>query len=330
MMEIIAVETPSLGDRGYLVTDGDAALVVDAQRDIDRVLRLAAEHEVTITHVFETHIHNDYVTGGLALARATGAEYLVNGADPVSFERTAIADGEQVQVGRLGVRVIGSPGHTFTHLSYVVADDSGSAVAAFTGGSLLNGSTGRTDLLGDQHKVALARAQFGSARRLAAELADGVAVCPTHGFGSFCSATPAGGGPSTIGDEKLVNPALTRDETAYVEELLAGLDSYPAYYARMAPANLACRARPQPAAPGRAGRIAPPDRPRRVDRRPALAHGLRRRSSQWLAELRGRRESGYLPGLADPLGNAADASGGYCPDSGSGTAGSVPHRHRQD
>jgi hydroxyacylglutathione hydrolase len=283
MMEIIAVETPSLGDRGYLVTDGDAALVVDAQRDIDRVLRLAAEHEVTITHVFETHIHNDYVTGGLALARATGAEYLVNGADPVSFERTAIADGEQVQVGRLGVRVIGSPGHTFTHLSYVVADDSGAAVAAFTGGSLLNGSTGRTDLLGDQHKVALARAQFGSARRLAAELADGVAVCPTHGFGSFCSATPAGGGPSTIGDEKLVNPALTRDETAYVEELLAGLDSYPAYYARMAPANLAGPAAPDLSPPHRAE---PGELRRRIDR------------GEWIVDLRSRTAfaAGHLSG----------------------------------
>ncbi len=73
MIEIIAIDTPSLGDRGYLATDGTVALVVDAQRDFDRVLRLAAERNVTITHVFETHIHNDYVTGGLALARETGA-----------------------------------------------------------------------------------------------------------------------------------------------------------------------------------------------------------------------------------------------------------------
>jgi hydroxyacylglutathione hydrolase len=271
MMEIIAVETPSLGDRGYLVTD------------IDRVLQAAAGHAVTITHVFETHIHNDYVTGGLALARQTGAKYLVNGADPVSFDRTAIEDGDQIAVGSLGVRVIASPGHTFTHLSYAVADDSGHVVAAFTGGSLLNGSTGRTDLLGSQHKEALARAQFGSARRLAAELADGVSVRPTHGFGSFCSATPAGGGPSTIGDEKRVNPALTRGEEAYVEELLAGLDAYPAYYAQMAPANLAGPAAPDLTRP-----------------RPADAAELRRRidSGEWVVDLRSRRAfaAGHLHG----------------------------------
>ncbi len=87
MIEIIAIDTPSLGDRGYLATDGTVALVVDAQRDFDRVLAVADDRSVRITHVFETHVHNDYVTGGLALATAAGAQYLVNAADPVSFHR---------------------------------------------------------------------------------------------------------------------------------------------------------------------------------------------------------------------------------------------------
>ena len=87
-IEIVPIDTPELGDRGYLATDGAVALVVDAQRDFDRVERVAAERGVPITHVFETHIHNDYVTGGLALARAVSAEYHVNAADPVAFERT--------------------------------------------------------------------------------------------------------------------------------------------------------------------------------------------------------------------------------------------------
>ena len=73
MADIVTIQTPSLGDRSYLVTDGTTGFVVDPQRDIDRVLALAASRGIAVTHVFETHIHNDYVTGGLALARATGA-----------------------------------------------------------------------------------------------------------------------------------------------------------------------------------------------------------------------------------------------------------------
>src|SRR5271169_3551408 len=78
-VEVVAIDTPALGDRSYLAHDREVALVIDPQRDIDRVLALAAARGVRITHVFETHRHNDYVTGGLALARATGAAYHVNG-----------------------------------------------------------------------------------------------------------------------------------------------------------------------------------------------------------------------------------------------------------
>src|SRR6516165_8823922 len=77
MVEVLAIETPPLGDRSYLVHDGEAALVIDPQRDIDRVTALAADAGVRITHVAETHVHNDYVTGGFALARAARASYLV-------------------------------------------------------------------------------------------------------------------------------------------------------------------------------------------------------------------------------------------------------------
>ena len=111
MFEIISVDTPSLGDRSYLAHDGEVALVVDAQRDIDRMLGLAARLRVRITHVFETHIHNDYVTGGLALARAAGAAYHVNADDPVAFDRVPAADGDVIEVSRaLAVRVLATPG----------------------------------------------------------------------------------------------------------------------------------------------------------------------------------------------------------------------------
>ncbi len=99
MPRILPIDTPTLGDRSYLVHDGRVAFVVDPQRDIDRILELAAAEGVGITHVFETHIHNDYVTGGYALAAATGAAYHVNADDPVSFERVAIRDGDVLAVG---------------------------------------------------------------------------------------------------------------------------------------------------------------------------------------------------------------------------------------
>ena len=238
MLEILPIDTPTLGDRSYLVHDGRVAFVIDPQRDIDRVLQLAQGLGLEIRHVFETHIHNDYVTGGHALAKATGASYHVNAEDPVTFDRLPVADGDVIEVSPgLSVKVLATPGHTFTHLSYALVAD-GEPIGVFTGGSLLYGSTGRPDLLGADHTHALVHAQYRSARRLAAELPDEVEVFPTHGFGSFCSATQAEGTSSTIADEKKTNPALTLDEKRFVADLLAGLDAYPAYYAHMGPANL--------------------------------------------------------------------------------------------
>ena len=241
---IIPIDTPTLGDRSYLAHDGSVAVVVDPQRDLDRVLAVAADAGVTITHVFETHIHNDYVTGGLALAAATGAAYHVNAADQVAYERTPISDGDLVEVSPvLRVRAIATPGHTYTHLSYALesAPAPGAdfeAVGVFTGGSLLFGATGRPDLLGHDHTDALVHHQFASAHRLADELPEHAHVLPTHGFGSFCSAGSTGDTTaSTIGAEKRHNPALTQAEEQWVADTLAGLDAYPAYYAHMGPAN---------------------------------------------------------------------------------------------
>lgn len=240
---ITTIETPTLGDRSYLAHDGRVAVVVDPQRDIDRVLAVARDEGVRITHIFETHIHNDYLTGGLALAKRTGAGYYVNGADEVAFERTPIADGEVVEISpTMHVRAIATPGHTFTHLSFALETqgEDAEAYAVFTGGSMLFGAAGRPDLLGDEHTDALVHHQFASVNRLACELPEQARVLPTHGFGSFCSAGSTGDATeSTIGTEKRVNPALTRAEEQWVAETLAGLDDYPAYYVRMTPGNSA-------------------------------------------------------------------------------------------
>src|SRR5262249_6589465 len=210
MAKVLTIETPPLGDRSYLVHDGTAALVIDPQRDTDRITALAADHGARITHVAETHIHNDYLTGGPALAAATGAAYLVNAADPVCFDRTPVADGDTIEVSdTLRVRALATPGHTFTHLSYVL-ESGGQIAGVFTGGSLLYGTTGRPDLLGPEHTGALARAQYASAHRLAAELPDAAPVFPPHGFGSFCSGGHSGGRASTIGGGEPGEPDLRR------------------------------------------------------------------------------------------------------------------------
>ena len=239
-MRVDVIETPDLGDRSYVVSDGSCAVVVDPQRDLDRVEALLAELGVPATLVLETHLHNDYVTGGLALSRKTGATYVVAGRDEVAFERCSVGDGDDLSAGSMTVRVLETPGHTDTHLSYVISDGDGPS-AVFTGGSLLYGSVGRTDLLGADRTHELTRKQWRSARRLAEVLPDDTPVYPTHGFGSFCSSGGAsGGGDSTIGMEKKRNDALTEDdEQAFVDRLVAGLTGYPTYYAYMGPRNAA-------------------------------------------------------------------------------------------
>ena len=283
-MEVITIETPGLGDRSYIAHDGMVALVVDPQRDIDRVIAAAKEAGVTITHVAETHIHNDYVSGGLDLARWSGAEYLVSEHDPVSFERVAVADGDSVQIGTLKVEVVATPGHTHNHLAYLVSEG-GDPKALFTGGSLLYGTVGRTDLIGGGTAEQLTREQFRSARKLAGLVPDQVEIWPTHGFGSFCSSAKSSGARSgSMGDERRSNLALTiQSEDEFVSGLLAGLTAYPRYYAHMAPMNLA----------------GPPavdlNSPVQLD-----AEGLRRqiREGRWVVDLAKRRAyaRGHLPG----------------------------------
>ncbi|MFI0351274.1 rhodanese-like domain-containing protein [Actinomadura sp. 9N407] len=236
-VQVEVVETSSLGDRSYLAHDGRVALVVDPQRDIDRVLALAGRLGVRITHVAETHLHNDYVSGGLALAKVTGAAYLMAGADDVAFDRTPLSDGDEIALSeRMRLSAVATPGHTFHHLSYVLAGPDGPE-GVFTGGSLLFGTTGRTDLLGGDHAHDLARHQHASAHRLADLLPDGAQIWPTHGFGSFCSATQSDASASTIGREKSVNAVLRLETDDFVTEILAGLDAYPAYYAHMGTRN---------------------------------------------------------------------------------------------
>ncbi|GAA4757985.1 MBL fold metallo-hydrolase [Actinomycetospora chibensis] len=301
MIDVQTIATTSLGDRSYLAHDGRVALVVDPQRDIDRVLALADELGVRITHVAETHIHNDYVTGGLELAGRTGAAYLVDARDDVGFDRTPVREGDDIVVGAMRLRPLATPGHTHHHLSYALtetqASGSGAVTAVFTGGSMLYGTTGRTDLVSPADTVELTHAQYHSVRRLVDELPGAAVVYPTHGFGSFCSATPPSGEASTVGDQRTVNPALIQGEQEFVDTLIAGLGAYPAYYARMAPTNAAGPAPVDLSAPEPVGP---------VELRARLEAGIA--AGQWVVDLRERTAfaAGHLVGslsfqLAQPF-----------------------------
>lgn len=240
-MDVEVIETPELGNRTYVVSDGSTALVVDPPRDIDRVEQVLERVATSVSFVLETHVHNDYLSGGLELARRVGAEYGVNTDDAVRFARRSVSDGDVLAAGRLRVRALATPGHTATHLAYHVTSDDGAEPAVFTGGSLLFGSVGRTDLVDAARTRSLSYAQYASAHRLAA-LPPTTALYPTHGFGSFCAAgagrtTPGSAG--TIGDELEKNPVFRAASVdTWVDDLIASLDAYPSYYAHMAPQNL--------------------------------------------------------------------------------------------
>ncbi len=290
-MQVVTIETPELGDRSYVVGEGgpgSEALVIDPQRDLDRLEAVLSERGWTCVLVLDTHLHNDYVSGGLELARRTGAAYGLQGREQVAFDRCAIHDGDLLSVGTLEVRVLETPGHTENHVSFVVGHH-GQPTAVFSGGALLYGSVGRTDLVHPDRTEHLAHAQFHSARRLAHH-PDDAALYPTHGFGSMCSAGPASGATSsTIGDERRSNDALTTDdENAFVTRLIAGLTAYPAYYAHMGPLNTAGPT---------AADLTPPE--------PADADTLAKRiaAGEWVVDLRDR--TAYAAEhLADSVGIA--------------------------
>jgi glyoxylase-like metal-dependent hydrolase (beta-lactamase superfamily II)/rhodanese-related sulfurtransferase len=236
-MDVISVRTPSLGDATYIVDHAGSAIVVDPQRDIGRFLDVVSDRGLTITHVLETHLHNDYISGGRDLSKQTGADLILPAASGAAFPFIPAFHQEDLD-GRAGlvIRPLHTPGHTPEHTSYLILLD-GEPAAVFTGGSLLVGAAGRSDLLGLQYAEMLSTLQYGSLQRLA-KLPDATGVFPTHGEGSFCTASGAGRTTSTIGQEKAENPLFAfADAETFVKNQLSVLVPYPTYYAHMGPTN---------------------------------------------------------------------------------------------
>jgi hydroxyacylglutathione hydrolase len=237
MATIHPVVDEGLGNSAYMVELGDGrALVIDPARDPTPYLDLARWRRLEIAFAAETHLHADFLTGSRELSAPAGAQILAPRASRLGFAHQALEDGQEVDLSGLTLRVLATPGHAPEHVSYLLLDD-GRPLALFSGGSLLVGTVARTDLAGSELTESLARAAYRSVHQLLS-LPDELAVYPTHGAGSFCSAAASGERITTIGAERRQNRLLAApDENAFVAELLAGLGSYPPYFLRLRERN---------------------------------------------------------------------------------------------
>ena len=235
--EIVPLIDDGLGNSSYLVSLGDGrALVVDPRRDPTPYLEMAERLNLRIGFVVETHLHADFISGSRELA-AFGAAILAPAASHLASAYRGLEDGEEVDLGGLTLRAVATPGHTPEHLAYLLLDGS-KPVALFSGGAVLPGGAARPDLIGPEQTEPLARDLYRSAHQRLSSLPDDLAVYPTHGAGSFCSAGAGGGRTTTLGRERHESPLFTAvAEEAFVHSFLNGLGTYPPYFLRLRSVN---------------------------------------------------------------------------------------------
>lgn len=234
---ITAFVDEGLGNSSYVVETGDGrALIIDPPRDASAHLQLAESRRLRPAWSVETHLHADFVSGSRELA-ALGATVVAPRAGGLEFPHRGLTDGDELDLGGLRLRGIGTPGHTPEHLSYLLLDDE-RPIALFSGGALLPGAVARTDLIAPEQTEGLARALYRSLHGQLLTLPDDLSVYPTHGAGSFCSSAADGERVTTIGRERAANPLLAApDEDTFVARLLGGLGSYPPYFLRLREVN---------------------------------------------------------------------------------------------
>lgn len=227
-----------LGHTSYLVDLGDGtALIVDPARLPFAQQAEALRRGLCIAYTADTHSHADYISGSPDLTAAAGAEFLAPAEADLRVDHRGVRGGDELRLGTLVLRAIATPGHTPEHLAYLLLDG-GVPVALFSGGSLMVGAVGRTDLLGAEHAADLARRLYRSLQADVLTLPDDLAVYPTHGAGSFCSAPSNGERTSTIGRERATNPLLAATtEEEFVATLLGSLGTVPSYFLRLPELN---------------------------------------------------------------------------------------------
>lgn len=242
-----------LAQASYLLAcpAGGIALIIDPSRNIEPYIRAAAQHQLEITHVVETHIHADFVPGTRELAALTGATICLSaeGGDGWQYDfpdqrLQPLHDGDILRLGDVKVEVLHTPGHTPEHISLLVTDTAvgETPVGVFTGDFLFVGDIGRPDLL-ERAAHITGTAQSGALQQYAniqrfKSMGDHLQIWPGHGAGSACGKALGALPSTTLGYEKLFNPAFNQpDEATFVQWLLSDQPEVPAYFSRMKELN---------------------------------------------------------------------------------------------
>ena len=230
-----------LAHASYMLASEGEALVVDPQRDVEIYLQAAA-HGFVIRHIFETHLHADFVSGHKELASRTGAQIYIGEQAEAKFPHIAVRDGFQLQVGKARIAVLETPGHTPESICLVITDQEKSAKpwALLTGDTLFLGDVGRPDLSKRYTPAQLAGMLYDSLHNKILKLEDSVLVYPAHGAGSLCGRNMRAERVSTIGVERLTNYALQiKSREEFIQQLTSNLPARPEYFLQDAEINRA-------------------------------------------------------------------------------------------
>jgi hydroxyacylglutathione hydrolase len=229
-----------LAHASYMLASRGEAIVVDPQRDVDIYLKAAEERGVKILHIFETHLHADFVSGHKELAARTGAKIYMGANAGAKFPHIAVQDGFELRAGKLLLKVLDTPGHTPESICILITDEEKSfnPWAVLTGDTLFLGDVGRPDLSTTHSPAELGGMLYDSLHRKLLSLADEVLVYPAHGAGSLCGRNMRAERSSTIGTERLTNYALQiKDKEEFVRQLTTNLPTRPAYFLQDAEIN---------------------------------------------------------------------------------------------
>ncbi len=229
-----------LAHASYMLASEGEAVVIDPQRDVEIYLTAAAEHDLKIRHIFESHLHADFVSGHKELAERTGATIYIGPHGGARFTRTEAGDGFQLRVGNMRIDVLNTPGHTPESICLVVTDEekSDQPWAVFTGDTLFIGDVGRPDLSQSHTPAELAGLLYDSLHNKLMKLPGDVLVFPAHGAGSLCGRNMRAERSSTIATERMTNYALqigSREE--FIRELTSKVPVRPDYFLQDAEIN---------------------------------------------------------------------------------------------
>ena len=231
-----------LAHASYLVGDEGVCAIIDPQRDVEQYLEEARSRGLEIRHIIETHLHADFVSGHVELARRTGASIHIGCHAAVDYPHRAMVDGEELRLGGVKLRFLETPGHTPESMCVLVFEDaqSDSASLILTGDTLFIGDVGRPDLAGSQGRSSeeMAGMMYDSLREKILPLADDVEVFPRHGAGSACGKNISSALSCTVGHQRATNYALQdMDKASFISLLTEGLASAPGYFANSSEMN---------------------------------------------------------------------------------------------